>query len=258
MRLTHIGGPTVLIELNGWRLLTDPTFDPPGRRYAFGWGTSSRKLAGPAVAVGELGRIDAVLLTHDHHSDNLDDLGRGLLPAAGTVITTRPGARRLGTGAGLAPWGRTVLRGTDRPDLEVIATPCRHGPPLSRPVAGDVIGFALRTDDSPRTVWVSGDTVLFRGIRQVAHRLAVDVALLHLGGVRFPITGPVRYSMTAAQAVKTLRLVRPHIAIPVHYEGWQHFRQRRAAVEAALAVAPDVRDRVRWLEIGTATDLPPA
>ena len=49
VRITHVGGPTVLIEAAGWRLLTDPTFDPPGKRYSFGWGTSSRKLAGPAV-----------------------------------------------------------------------------------------------------------------------------------------------------------------------------------------------------------------
>ena len=34
--LTHIGGPTVLIEVGGWRLLTDPTFDPPGQSYRFG------------------------------------------------------------------------------------------------------------------------------------------------------------------------------------------------------------------------------
>jgi L-ascorbate metabolism protein UlaG (beta-lactamase superfamily) len=50
VRLTHVGGPTVLIEVGGWRLLTDPTFDAPGRRYSFGWGSSSRKLAGPAIA----------------------------------------------------------------------------------------------------------------------------------------------------------------------------------------------------------------
>ena len=50
VRITHIGGPTVLIEVGGWRLLTDPTFDPPGRRYFFGWGTVSRKLTGPAIA----------------------------------------------------------------------------------------------------------------------------------------------------------------------------------------------------------------
>jgi L-ascorbate metabolism protein UlaG (beta-lactamase superfamily) len=54
LRITHIGGPTALIELDGWRLLTDPTFDAPGRRYAFGWGSSSQKLAGPAVSVADL------------------------------------------------------------------------------------------------------------------------------------------------------------------------------------------------------------
>ena len=83
VRLTHIGGPTVLIEVGGWRLLTDPTFDPPGRRYFFGWGTVSRKLAGPAIAAAELAPIDAVLLSHDHHGDNLDPAGRALLPSAG-------------------------------------------------------------------------------------------------------------------------------------------------------------------------------
>ena len=36
-RITHIGGPTVLIQFGGWRLLTDPTFDPPGQKYNFGW-----------------------------------------------------------------------------------------------------------------------------------------------------------------------------------------------------------------------------
>ena len=66
VRLTHIGGPTVLIEVDGWRLLTDPTFDPPGQKYNFGWGASSRKLAGPAIAASDLPPIDAVLLTHEH------------------------------------------------------------------------------------------------------------------------------------------------------------------------------------------------
>ncbi|MPY58587.1 MBL fold metallo-hydrolase, partial [Streptomyces spongiae] len=104
-RLTHIGGPTTLIEAAGWRLLTDPTFDPPGHRYSFGWATSSRKTSGPAVKASELPPLDAVLLTHDHHADNLDAAGRALLPEAGVVLTTPSGARRLGGNAhGLAPW----------------------------------------------------------------------------------------------------------------------------------------------------------
>ena len=97
--------------------------------------------------------------------------------------------------------------------------------------------------------------MLFAGLREVARRIPVDVAVLHLGGVQFPITGPLRYSLTAAQAVETLRLVRPRVAVPVHYEGWAHFRQGRADVDAALAGAPDVRQRVRWLPLGEPTDL---
>jgi hypothetical protein len=46
---------------------------------------------------------------------------------------------------------------------------------------------------------VSGDTVLYGGVRAVADRVPVDVALLHLGAVGFPITGPLRYSMTGEQ-----------------------------------------------------------
>ena len=95
-RVTHIGGPTVLLEVAGWRLLTDPTFDPPGRSYRFGWGTGSRKLVGPSIHPADLGTIDAVLLSHEHHDDNLDPAGRSLLPSAGAVLTTVSGAERLG------------------------------------------------------------------------------------------------------------------------------------------------------------------
>lgn len=51
VRVTHIGGPTTLIEIHGWRVLTDPTFDAPGRKYGFGWGTSSIKLDGDSRAL---------------------------------------------------------------------------------------------------------------------------------------------------------------------------------------------------------------
>ena len=258
VRITHIGGPTTLIEVGGWRLLTDPTFDAPGRSYRFGWGTGSRKLDGPAVAADRLGRIDAVLLSHDHHDDNLDPAGRALLPAAGVVVTTASGARRLGANArGLEAWQSTRLEAPSRPAIEVTATPCRHGPPLSRPLAGDVVGFALRWDGQRHGVlWISGDTVLYDGVRQVADRLQVDTALLHLGGVRFPVTGPVRYTMTARDAVELCRLVRPRTVIPVHYEGWKHFQEGRDAIEREFARAPgEIRRSIRWLPVGVAVDL---
>ena len=71
-----------------------PDLRPPGRRYSFGWGSSSRKLTGPAITPADLGPINAVLLSHDHHGDNLDTAGRALLPAAGVVLTTAAGAHR--------------------------------------------------------------------------------------------------------------------------------------------------------------------
>jgi L-ascorbate metabolism protein UlaG (beta-lactamase superfamily) len=257
-RLTHIGGPTVLIEVGGWRLLTDPTFDEPGRKYSFGWGTSSRKLTGPALSADEIGPIDVVLLSHDHHGDNLDDRGRQLLSSAGVAVTTVPGAQRLGGGArGLAPWGGTTLEAPGRSSIGVTATPCRHGPPLSRPIVGDVVGFGLVWEGQEHgALWISGDTVLYDGVRQIPGRLRVGVALLHLGGVQFPISGPLRYTMTAEDATELVELIRPRVAIPIHYEGWMHFREGRDAIERALAKAPeDVRERFQWLALGIGTEV---
>jgi L-ascorbate metabolism protein UlaG (beta-lactamase superfamily) len=221
-------------------------------------GIGSSKVEGPAIAAADLPEIDAVLLSHDHHEDNLDPAGRALLPAAGVVVTTASGARRLGGDArGLEPWGTTRLEAPGKPAIEITATPCRHGPPLSRPLVGDVVGFGLAWEGQrDGLLWISGDTVLYDGVRQVADRLDVGVALLHLGGVRFPLTGPVRYTMTALEAIELCGLIEPHTAIPIHYEGWSHFREGREAIERELAGAPQaVRGSIRWLPIGTPEDV---
>ncbi|MEN3311938.1 MAG: hypothetical protein V7645_1267 [Actinomycetota bacterium] len=257
VRITHVGGPTALIEVDGWRLLTDPTFDPPGAKYNFGWGTGSVKLAGPALAASELAPLDAVLLTHEHHDDNLDAAGRALLPSVGCVVTTVSGAKRLGGLArGLEPWQNTRLEAPAKPPIEITATPCRHGPPLSHPLVGDVIGFALKWGQEEGVLWISGDTVLYEGVSHVADRLHVDTAILHLGGVQFPVTGPVRYTMTAKDALELCGLIRPRIAIPLHYVGWRHFKQGRDEIEREFARAPeDIRRSIRWLPIGTPVEL---
>ena len=132
------------------------------------------------------------------------------------------------------------------------ATPARHGPPLSRPVTGEVIGFALGWPGQPNgMLWISGDTVLYDGGRQVAERLTVDTAVLHLGAVRFGVTGPVRYTMTAREAVDLCRVLRPRTVLPVHYEGWGHFREGRQVIEREFAAAgADVGSTLRWLPMG--------
>jgi L-ascorbate metabolism protein UlaG (beta-lactamase superfamily) len=256
--LTHIGGPTVLIEAAGWRLLTDPTFDAPGGRYTFGFGSAARKQVGPALTLDAAMPVDAVLLSHDQHGDNLDSAGRALLPAARTVLTTVSGARRLGGSAvGLRPWQTTRLEKPGAAPIEVTATPARHGPPLSRPIVGAATGFALRWEGQQHgPLWMTGDTVLFRGLREVSRRLDVGTVLLHLGGVRFPVSGPIRYTLTASHGVELCALLRARTVIPVHYEGWSHFRDGRAAFEQALGGSPDeVRAAVRWLTLGSPTTI---
>lgn len=251
-KLTHIGGPTLLIEVEGWRILTDPTFDPPGGTYRFGWGISSRKTTGPAVAAEEIGPLDAILVSHDQHDDNLDAAGRKLLPAAATVVTTAAGARRLGAKAvGLKPWETTTLEAADKPPIKVTATPCRHGPPLSKPIVGDVIGFGLRWEgQTAGELWISGDTVLYSGVAEVADRLEVGTAIVHLGGVRFPISGPLRYTMTGAEAAELCRGIAPATVVPIHYEGWSHFREGRAAAESELSSGLAGGPTITWLEPG--------
>jgi L-ascorbate metabolism protein UlaG (beta-lactamase superfamily) len=103
LKLTLIGGPTAVLEYGGLRWLTDPAFSPPGQ-YTGGL----VKTTGPALSPEHVAPIDVVLLSHDHHSDNLDPAGREFLARAGRVLTTVDGAERLGGRAtGLPPWSST-------------------------------------------------------------------------------------------------------------------------------------------------------
>jgi L-ascorbate metabolism protein UlaG (beta-lactamase superfamily) len=230
VRFTHIGAATALLEVGPLRLLTDPAFDPPGTRHSLPnrlLPIGSTRTAGPALSPGQLGRIDAVLLSHDQHFDNLDDAGRQVLGDATTVITTEAGAARLGgTAVGCAPWQSTDLPGAVR----ITATPGRHGPPLLARHAGPVVGFVIESPHAP-TVYVSGDTVWFAGVREVAQRYRVGVALLHVGAARFRATGPVRFTMNAREAARAAAALGAGTVVPIHTEGWSHFREGVGAVE---------------------------
>lgn len=126
--ITLIGGPTALIEIGPLRLLTDPTFDAAGSGYIAGT-KELRKISDPALIPSVLGPVNVVLLSHDHHSDNLDRAGRTYLSQATCVLTTPAGAQRLGNHArGVATWETIVVTGADGQNVRVTATPARHGP----------------------------------------------------------------------------------------------------------------------------------
>jgi L-ascorbate metabolism protein UlaG (beta-lactamase superfamily) len=246
--VTYIGGPTALVEFGGLRLLTDPTFDAAGSEYPTPIYTL-RKLEDPAVGLSELGRIDAVLLSHDHHFDNLDRSGRDFLASVPLVLTTEAGAERLGGNAvGLANWQEQRLTSDSGSDIRIMATPARHGP-----VDGDrgpVIGFALtRLGAKGKAVYISGDTVFYEGISEVARRFEVRLAMLFMGAAIVREVGPAHLTFTAAEAVNAAKEFPGSTVIPLHYEGWAHFSESRADIDVAFEAA-GLGDRLLWPERG--------
>jgi L-ascorbate metabolism protein UlaG (beta-lactamase superfamily) len=251
--ITHIGGPTALVEFGGVRLVTDPTFDPAGTQYASG-PVTLRKLSGPALGEAEIGPIDYVLLSHDHHYDNLDHAGRDSLSRAKGVLTTGEGAARMGGNSiAFEPWQSVDFPAPGGRVLRVIGTPARHGPPgLDN---GPVTGFILFFAGSPeRAVYFSGDTVWYEGVAEVAARFPVRVALLNLGAARVPEVGPFHLTMTADEAVETARIFPGAAIVPLHYEGWAHFSEGREQIDGAF-LAAGLEERLRWPEPGRPVSL---
>ena len=251
--LTYIGGPTMLSEIAGLRLLTDPTFDPGGSSYETPAYTLE-KVQDPAVAASALGSLDAVLLSHDHHFDNLDRAGRALVSTAPCVLTTMIAAERLGSNAtGLTAWDVVKLPSPLGGALTITATPARHGPPGGD--RGPCIGFVLEWSKEPQyAVYVSGDTVWFDGVEQVLASYPIRLAILFLGAARVAVAGPSHLTFTAEEGVRVARAAPRATIVPVHFEGWRHFTEGRKEIERAFASA-DLEGQLYWLEAGQPTPI---
>jgi L-ascorbate metabolism protein UlaG (beta-lactamase superfamily) len=248
--LTLIGGPTVLIEIGGLRLLTDPTFDAPGA-YALPHVTL-KKLAGPALNENQVGRIDAVLLSHDQHADNLDNAGRAFLATVPDVLTTPAGAGRLGGNArGLAPWQTAEIRGGSG-RLHVTAAPARHGPAGIEPLSGDVTGFLIGIEKPGDAVYVTGDTVWYGGVAEVARRYSPRLIVLFAGAAK--TRGAFHLTMDSNDAIETAHAFPDAQIVAVHNDGWAHFTESREELEQAFA-ALGLTERLRRLQPGVAVTL---
>lgn len=248
LRITYLGGPTALLEINGLRLLTDPTFDPAGTEYQSPVYTL-QKTAGPAIPPEQLAPVDTVLLSHDHHSDNLDNAGRAFLSHVQRVLTTPAGAARLGSASiGVTPWETIELATEGHGAVCVTGTPGRHGPASGDrgPVTGFVLSFHNRLHHA---VYVSGDTVWYEGVAEVARRYPINAALLFMGAARVPEVGPHHLTFTAAEAVEAARALAKATIIPVHFEGWRHYTESRTDIANAFSKAQQAH-RLRLLAAG--------
>jgi len=254
LAVTLVGGPTAVLDLGGVRFLTDPTFSDPGP-YEVVPGRSLSKLEAPALPEAGLGRIDAVLLSHDQHPDNLDPAGRALVARAPITFSTPTAAGRLaGRVTGLAPWTSLPFTAAGR-TVRITFVPAQHGPEGSEPLTGPVTGFVLEAEGLP-TVYVSGDNASVEVVRAVAARFRVDVAVLFAGGAKSPRLGDALLTLDGARAVEAARALPGATIVPVHFRGWGHFTEGPAELEAAFAAA-GLRARLRLLEPGRSVSLPP-
>ena len=246
INLTLIGGPTVLIECLGLRLLTDPTFDEPGS-YEAG-GIMLEKRIGPAFSADNLGIVDAVLLSHDQHFDNLDRTGRQFLHRVRNTFTTRSGAKRLGAWAtGLSSWETTRFEGSNEQRLYITATPARHGPPEIEPIAGDVTGFVLGISEPGDAVYITGDTVWYEGVAEVARRFRPRLVILFAGSAK--PRGPFHVTMDNNDAIETAHAFPNAKIVAIHNEGCAHFTESQADVVRAFGTL-GLASRLQILERG--------
>jgi len=235
-----LGGPTAVIDYGGLRFLTDPTFDAPGD-YPVPAGFVLTKTAPSAASPAELGRIDAVLLSHDEHPDNLDHAGRALLADVPLTLTTPSGAGRLGgTAKGLADWESVDLARPDGGAVTVTGVPAIHGPGERgdvEPFSGQVVGFVLTAADLP-TVYVSGDNASLAAVKEIAVRFGpVDTAVLFAGAPRLPIFDGAALVLDSAQAAEAAGILGARRVVLVHHDSWAHFTEGREHLVAAFAAA---------------------
>jgi L-ascorbate metabolism protein UlaG (beta-lactamase superfamily) len=249
-----IGTATTLIRYQGLTILTDPNFLHRGEQVHLGYGMHSTRLTDPALEFDDLPPIDFVLLSH-LHEDHFDKLVERRLRHHTPILTTASAARTLSKRGftntyPLRTWDRVNVR-KGHISLRVTAMPGTHGPLLISAALPDVMGsmldFRNERDDRSYRMYVSGDTLVFRDLKEIPRTYPnIDLMLLHLGGTRI---GGVLVTMNAEQGIEAMRIIRPDLTIPIHYNDYDVFREPLDEFVRAVERA-GLRDKVRYLYHG--------
>jgi L-ascorbate metabolism protein UlaG (beta-lactamase superfamily) len=224
LRVTWMGHSSVLVEIDGRRVLTDPVLSH--RASPFGW-VGPQRWYPPPIPLAELPALDAVVISHDHY----DHLDRATIVALKDRVPTF--VVPLGLGAHLAYWGvpgdRIVeLDWWERAELAgltIACTPARHasGRMLVDNDKKLWAGFAFL--GPAHRVYFSGDTGLFPAMRDIGERLGpFDLTMIEAG--QYDRAWP-DWHAGPEQAVRAHQLVRGRVMLPVHwglftlaYHGW--------------------------------------
>jgi L-ascorbate metabolism protein UlaG (beta-lactamase superfamily) len=224
-----IGTATTLIRYGGFTILTDPNFLHAGEHVHLGYGLTSERVTDPALEIGDLPPLDLCVLSH-MHGDHWDRVAQMNLRRDLPIVTTRHAALEL-RGQGftrpyvLDTWQRAMFTKGDV-WLSVTAMPGKHGPGLVQGLLPPVMGSLLewgRTGEAARfRLYISGDTLLIDELKDIPKRYPdIDLGLFHLGGTR--VMG-ILVTMDSKQGVKAVQLIRPRVAIPIHYNDYTVFK----------------------------------
>lgn len=251
--ITHIGTAAAVLTIDGVNFLTDPVFDPAGTEYTREDITLKNK-DGPALGIYALPPIDAILLSHEDHEDNLDTLGRTLLNGR-HVLTTVDGAKNLAPRPGvkaLRPWESATLQLQGK-SFKITGTPCVHLP------GGECTGFVIECDTfgtskdgRPNVVFFSGDTVYFQELSDgLRSKYNVVLAVLNLGGAAVPTPeGMLLITMDGKQAAQLCREVGVQLMVPMHFESWGHFSEHGEELREIFGADAYMKDKVQFLTPG--------
>ncbi len=199
-RIVFLGHATVLIELDGVRLLTDPLLR--GR-------VAHLRRQTPLLDASVTASLDAVLISHMHH-DHLDLASLRLL-GRDTPLLVPTGAGAWLRDRGFTSVTELSVGGAARVgSLAVTAVEARHdGRRWPRGPGAESVGYLVR---GRVAIYFAGDTELIEGLSDVMPPL--EVALLPVGG-----WGPTlgEGHMDPHDAARAAALLKPRLAIPVHW-----------------------------------------
>lgn len=250
--LTLIGGPTALIDIDGFRILTDPTFDPPGE-YPIPGGVLVKE-SGPALGLDQVSPVDLVTLSHAHHPDNLDASGEAFARQHAHVVGSHMAKEQLPGVTALDAWESTVVTSSQGQEFIVTAVPARHGPVGCEDITGIVLGFVIESTGKP-TIYISGDNAALELVHEISEKFPrIDVAVLFTGAARVGLFDNAPLTLTAEMAAEATRILGNPVVFPVHSEGWAHFSEDRALLQAAF-IAHGIESKLRLVTPGESLNL---